>query len=87
MDMLLRPGDFPLGSVESRAAMRVAIESNEASRPRFKIRVFLIHHPPCDCRGEYCRQIPGVEGRCHNAYLELQATDDGRTFYDIVMKC
>jgi len=42
MDMTLRPGDFPLGSGESRAAMRAMLERGEDSRPR--LRVIVIHH-------------------------------------------
>jgi hypothetical protein len=37
MDMTLRPGDFPLGSLESRMAARAEIERAEKSRPFLRI--------------------------------------------------
>jgi hypothetical protein len=52
MDTTLRPGDFPLGSLESRMAARAEIERAEDSRPL--LRIYLVGHPPHDCGGKWC---------------------------------
>ena len=87
MDMTVRPGDFPIGSVESRAAVRAMIdrERSEDSRPFLRVFVF---HPPHDCKGEVCLQ-PSEEGPrlCHQADKPLRRTPgpNGRTYYDVFM--
>ncbi len=91
MDMTLRPGDFPVGSVESRAAMRAMLERSEDSRPRLRVVVL---HPPHDCKGECCIQHsdadPAARGKtepriCHLADKPLKCVD-GVTFYDVPMQ-
>jgi hypothetical protein len=59
MDMTLRPGDFPLGSLESRMAARAEIERAEESRPFLRIR--LVGHPPHDCGGKWCFKPADLE--------------------------
>lgn len=56
------PGDFPLGSVESRAAMRAMIEREKDTGLRW--RVTMIGHRPEDCQGRWCSGVCGlVTGR------------------------
>ena len=59
MDMTLRPGDFPLGSLESRMAARAEIERAEKSRPFLRIR--LVTHPAHDCGGKCCFKPADLE--------------------------
>ena len=84
MDMTLRPGDFPLGSLESRMAIRAELERSEDSKPF--LRVFLPWHPPYDCKGKVCLIAEGEPVVCHVADDGLKASDDGRTFFDVRMK-
>jgi len=84
MYVTLRPADFPLGSVESRAAVRAMIEREEESTP--VIRVVLVHHPPRDCRGRVCISGQGAPAICHVADKELKASDDRGTFYEVRMR-
>ena len=84
MDMTLRPGDFPVGSLESRAAMRAMIEREEDSTPF--LRVFLTAHPPHDCKGEACLRGEGEPAVCHVADKELKSSKNGGTFYDVRMR-
>jgi hypothetical protein len=44
-----KPGDLPLGSVESRMAMRAAIKSEE-EKPQAALIVTLMGHPPHPCK-------------------------------------
>jgi hypothetical protein len=56
------PGDFPLGSVESRAAMRAMIERDKETG--FRWRIIMIGHRPEDCQGRWCSELCGlVTGR------------------------
>src|SRR5208283_5863104 len=73
MEMTIRPADFPLGSVESRAAVRAMIEREEDSTP--VLRVVLVHHPPHDCRGRFCISGQGAPAVCHVADKELKVSD------------
>jgi hypothetical protein len=85
MDMTLRPGDYPLGSVESRAAVRAMIEREHGDDSRPRLRVFVLH-PPHDCKGEVCLQPSETEQAiCHLADERLCEVD-GNTFYDVLMK-
>ena len=52
------PGDFPLGSVESRAAMRAMIERDKETGLRW--RVIMIGHRPEDCQGRWCSGVCGL---------------------------
>ena len=72
-----RPGDFPLGSVESRAAMRAMIERVKESGLR--LRIILIGHPSSDCEGKVCRDvlIRGL-GTCGLVTGELFVNEDGQ---------
>jgi hypothetical protein len=90
MDITLRPGDFPLGSVESRAAVRAMIERSEESRPRLRV---VVMHPPHDCKGEICLQPSDADPAarmktepriCHLADKPLRCVN-GETFYDVLM--
>jgi hypothetical protein len=56
------PGDFPLGSVESRAAMRAMIERDKETG--FRWRITMTGHRPEDCQGRWCSEECGlVTGR------------------------
>jgi hypothetical protein len=73
----LIPGDFPLGSVESRAAARAMIERGKETGVR--LRMILIGHPPKDCVGRFCHDVlsPGLgPGSCGLVSGELFV--DGR---------
>ena len=52
------PGDFPLGSVESRAAMRAMIERDKD--PGLRWRVTMVGHGPEDCQGRWCSEVCGL---------------------------
>ena len=52
------PGDFPLGSVESRAAVRAMIERNKETGLRW--RIIMIGHRPEDCQGRWCSGVCGL---------------------------
>jgi hypothetical protein len=52
------PGDFQLGSVESRAAMRAMIEREKETG--FRFRIIMIGHPPEDCQGRWCSGACGL---------------------------
>lgn len=53
-----RPEDFPLGSIESRAAAR-ALGAQKA-RSGFRIRIVLIGHGPENCEGACCNGTCGL---------------------------
>jgi hypothetical protein len=91
MDMKLRPGDFPLGSLESRMAVRAEIGRAEDSRPF--LRVFTVGHPAHDCEGKWCFKPLDVEagnpimgklslGACHLSTGELVVFPDGRVGFN-----
>jgi hypothetical protein len=61
MDMTLRPGDFPLGSLESRAAVRAMIERERCEDSRPILRVYVVGHPPEDCKGTGCLKPLDIE--------------------------
>jgi len=87
MDIALKPGDFPLGSVESRAAVRAMIERERSEDSRSCLRVFVLH-PPHDCKGEVCLQPSETEPRfCYNADKPLRPMPGphGCTYYDVFM--
>lgn len=50
-----RPGDFPLGSRESRAATRFALNARKAGRSLFHIEVVGSDRPCLDCPCSDCR--------------------------------
>ena len=79
MDMTLRPGDFPLGSLESRMAARAEIERAEKSRPFLRIR--LVPHPAHDCGGKCCF------GPCGLTTGKLVVFPDGGVGEDLPMSC
>ena len=57
-----KPGDFPVGSVESRAAMRAMIERDKETGLRW--RIIMLGHRPEDCQGRWCSGVCGlVRGR------------------------
>src|SRR6266567_2173442 len=75
-----KPGDFPIGSVESRAAMRLQL-SNQTAEPR----VEFINYIPRPWRGEgpepeNWNKVPRltVDGRnkAHYLYVPPNMTDD-----------
>lgn len=52
MDMTLKPGDFPIGSVESRAAMRALLEGQKGALiPVMILRHFSVALCDCDLAG------------------------------------
>jgi hypothetical protein len=60
-----QPGDFPLGSVESRAAARAMIERDKETD--LFGRVTLCGHPLADCQGRWCGGVCGlVTGKFFN---------------------
>lgn len=61
MDMTLRPGDFPIGSVESRVAVRAMIERERGEDSRPLLRIRLVGHPPHDCGGKWCFKPADLE--------------------------
>jgi hypothetical protein len=50
------PGDFPIGSVESRAEARAMVEHRNHSG--FRPRILMCGHPPNDCSGRWCLGRP-----------------------------
>lgn len=60
-----KPGDFPIGSVESRAAMRFEL-SNERSAPSYAVEI--ISHIPRPWRGD------GPEPRDWNKTPRVEAS-------------
>src|SRR5208283_2783381 len=86
MEMTIRPADFPLGSVESRAAVRAMIEQERREDSTPFLRIFLTAHPPYDCKGKACLSGEGEPAVCHVADKGLKASNDRRTFYDVRMR-
>jgi hypothetical protein len=85
MNMTFQPGDFPLGSVESRAVVRAMIERERSEDYRPGCRVF-VFHPPHDCQGESCIQTSETgPAACHLAN-ERFGVVDGKTFFDVPMR-
>jgi hypothetical protein len=96
MDMTLRPGDFPIGSVESRAAMWAMIERERSEEFRPFLRNIEVGHPREDCKGKWCfkpldfeagnpvmgKLSPGV---CRLTTGELVVFPDGRVGSDLPM--
>jgi hypothetical protein len=50
--MIDKPGDFALGSVQSRAAARALLERREVEGLR--VIIGLLGHPHGDCLGRWC---------------------------------
>jgi hypothetical protein len=48
-DLIVRPGDFPLGSLESRAAARALAGTRSDSAPRIQL-IHSVHRPHLDHR-------------------------------------
>ena len=48
----VKPGDFPLGSMESRAATRAMISRRQDTG--LHVRLIMAGHPPQDCKGTWC---------------------------------
>jgi hypothetical protein len=95
MDMTFKPGDFPLGSLESRMAARAELERAEKSRPF--LRVYLVGHPSHDCGGKWCIKAADEEalgrgsrlvygklspGKCGLTTGELVVFSDKRVGFD-----
>jgi hypothetical protein len=89
--MTIRPGDFPLGSLESRMVVRAELERAEDSRPF--LRIVLVGHPAHDCGGKWCFKPLDVEagnpvmgklspGACKLTPGELVVFPDGRVGED-----
>ena len=60
------------------------IEREEDSTPL--VRVVLVHHPPHDCKGKFCLRAEREPAVCHVADKELKVSDDGRVFYEVLMR-
>jgi hypothetical protein len=62
MNEALKPGDYPIGSLESRAAMRAMIERGNETGIRWTVTI--VGHRLEDCKGTWCRGVCGlVSGR------------------------
>ena len=83
-----KPGDFPIGSVESRAAMRAMIEHGKETG--FRVRIIYIGHPGKDCEGKFCHELLGddlVPGKCGLLTGEFYVNEDGKVEESFQMKC
>jgi hypothetical protein len=73
-----KPGDFPVGSVESRVAMRAMIERGKESG--IHIRVIRIGHPRKNCEGKFCHDVSSPDlgpGTCGLLIGKLFVNEDG----------
>jgi hypothetical protein len=73
-----KPGDFPIGSVESRATMRAMIERGEESGMR--VRIIRVGHGAKDCEGKFCHELLGdglVPGKCGLLTGKLFVNENG----------
>jgi hypothetical protein len=63
MDMTLKPGDFPIGSVESRAAMRALLEGQKGALiPVWILGITSVERCDCDLAGPcHCEHDPDYD--------------------------